>query len=213
MVVKRGAALAAGLVVVAGLVGGCAQKPGVAATATPVSCGKKADAAPAVFSMGSDGKVTWTCSNGSVVRGEAMTISTAEVADVVALVDTSEGAFSGADAIEALIEMGTVLRVAEEQGVTVSDDQAANWLDEQGYETNAGTKILAKYSVLATRASSVGTADALTDEQVQAINEGLSAAVGSLDIVVNPRFGTFDPEQFAVVPPTWVQSETVLAGL
>ncbi len=214
MVVKRGAALAAGLVVVAGLLGGCAQKPGVAATATPVSCGTKAEAALPLFSVGSDGTVSWHCKDGSVERGKSMTISTAEVADVVALADAPDGAFTGADAIEALVEMSTVLRVAEEEGVTVSDDAASAWLDEQGYEANDGTMVVAKYSILVTRANGGdGTVDPLTEEEVLAIDAGVTAAVSSLDIVVNPRYGTFDPEQFAVVPPTWVQKNAVLPGL
>ncbi len=213
MVVKRGAALAAGLVVVAGLLGGCAQKPGVAATATQISCGEESETLP-LYSVGSDGSVSWSCQDGSVVRGDSTTVSTADVADVVALSDASDSGLTGADAVQVLLYMGMVLRVADEAGVTVSDDDAADWLDQQGYESNDGTLVVARYSILLTRANAaVGTADALTDEQVGAIDAGVAATASSLDVVVNPRFGTFDPELFTVDPPAWAQPETLAVGM
>ncbi|MDR3068894.1 MAG: SurA N-terminal domain-containing protein [Cellulomonas sp.] len=201
MVVKRGAALAAGLVVVAGLLGGCAQKPGVAATVTQISC--RGSEAPPVGSVESDGSTSWSCEDGSVVRGDSTTISTAEVASVVALADTQGNSLTGADAISELIGMELVLRIADEQGITVSDDEAADWLDQQGYESNDGTMVVAKYGILGSL---------VTDEQALAINAGLASAVSSLDVVVNPRFGTFDPNQFTVLPPTWAQRETLPVG-
>lgn len=209
VVVKRAAALAAGLVVVAGLVGGCAQKPGVAATLTPVSCGKKADVPP-VHRVASDGTVSWTCGDGPAVRGKSTTVSAAEVADVLTM--AAGGGLSAADAIEGLAKMGTVLRVADEIGVTVSDADAEQWLDDYGYEKNDGTMVVAKYSILGTRANAgPDAADALTEEQLLAIDDGVTAALTSLDIVVNPRFGTFDPERITVVAPTWVPQSAFLS--
>ena len=219
MVVKRGAALAAGLVVVAGLVGGCAQKPGVAATATPVSCGKTAEALPPVFSVGADGTVSWSCGDSPVVRGETVTISTAEVADVIALTETSEGVavladlygvpnmtLTSSEAISTLVPMRILLQVAEEHGVKVSDDEVADWLDQSGVEASNGARVIARVFLLDIAMYT------LPEEQIQALVDDFSATLEGLDVRVNPRFGTFDPEQFSIVPPTWAPTETFLTG-
>lgn len=195
VVVKRTAALAAGLVVAVGLVGGCTQKPGVAATLTPVSC-KDKDVTP-VRAVAATGAVSWTCDGGGpVVRGKTVSISSAEVADVV------QGlSLSGPQAVQALIDARTVLRVADGLGVTVSDDDAAKLLDTSGIKKSDGMMVLARSEVLT------------SSEQAQAVNAATSSARASLDIVVNPRFGTFDPTTdvaVATLTPLSCQKEGVV---
>ncbi|MCL2465853.1 MAG: hypothetical protein FWF02_08700 [Micrococcales bacterium] len=192
-----------GMVVVGGLLGGCAQKPGVAATLTEVSCER--GAGPPVYQVAENGTTTWGCAVGSLVRGDSWTISTKDVADLrtawspglgYQLMGVPMPQVEGSDAVALLLSTKIVVRVADEQGMAASDDEAAAWLRDQQLDNNHAMRLVAKHALLNDRART------MTPQQFAGLEEKIESALNATEIVVNPRYGTFDP-RYGVLVPQW----------
>ena len=225
MLVKRAAALAAGMVVAVGLFAGCAQKPGVAAVVTPVTCHKSTGASSGTAPVPQYTGKRWVCKDGwRAVEGTSQTITSNDLADVrpglVAAGVSVEGTpvATGTQTLDAMVVVSTTLRVAKEQGITVTDLDAIEWL-RQGLvssglandkvaawiESNVKTGPDAGGWMLWAKFNAVGQAAAGQPDGGQAFSEAVNTALQTQTVVVNPRFGTFDysPESMAVVAPTW----------
>jgi len=188
------------MVVIGGMLGGCAQKPGVAATLTEVSCEK--GAGPPVSQV-TDGQVRWGCAVGPLVRGDSWTISTADVADLraawnpgLAYMMGAPADLNGSDAVLVLLPVKIVVVVTDKMGMAPSDADAAAWLEVQGLDDNHAMRLVAKYALALT------TPD---QQQLGVLYEKLDTAIAGMEIVVNPRFGTFNPNE-GLVPPAWART-------
>jgi hypothetical protein len=224
MTLKRGAALAAVLVVALGLL--AASGPGSgseAAVITPLSCegGTVApeDSAPNPEHV--DGQ--WSCPDGwQVLRGTSTTITADALAGVrrdfvaAGLRNGQVLVATEAQVLDTMVVMLTMLRVAADDGITATRDEAVEWLRQNdapglgvapdskemtawvkenvGSDSSSGWLLWGRFNVV------VGKS-ALGPDGGQGLQAAANAALLSQDVVVAPRYGTYDPGRLIVVPP------------
>lgn len=104
-----------------------------------------------------------------------------------------------------LVAMRATDDVVEEQGISVSGADALAALNDRGIDTSgfsAGGVQIARYLAIYEAAQA--------RQDVADIEAAMDAARRAADIVINPRYGSFDAEAGSVVagtPPTWMVTE------
>ena len=105
-----------------------------------------------------------------------------------------------AGTLTALIQAPSVLAVLAEKGVAVSDSVARQAAAQRGLaDPSEGTLQIVR---LATAIGAAQEQGAVTEVEQQAVNDRIAA----LDVEVNPRYGTYDPNAAAVTltQPAWI---------
>ncbi len=103
--------------------------------------------------------------------------------------------------LTALVQAPVVLDFLEDKGVVVSDSVATRTAREHGVTNPAeGTLEIVK---LATAIRGAQDSGSITEADGQALSQQLS----SQEVVVNPRYGTFDPQtaSIALGSPEWIR--------
>lgn len=104
--------------------------------------------------------------------------------------------------LTALLQAPVVLPYLADKGVVVSDSVARQDASKRGIDDPSDSTI--EIIKLASAISTAQSDGALTDTDSVALTQKLQA----LDVVVNPRYGTFDPQTLSVqlTTPGWVTS-------
>ncbi len=104
--------------------------------------------------------------------------------------------------LTALVQAPVVLDVLADKGVAVSDSVARRTASERGL-TDPSEGAL-KIVRLATAIGSAQQGGQITEADAATLQERL----GALDVTVNPRYGTFDPQTASVqlTQPGWITS-------
>lgn len=139
----------------------------------------------------------------AVVDGHAIRTS-----EVTAVVDELSPAYQGVTTqafLGALIIEPTLVQMAADAGLAVSDEEGIARLksDFQNVgaqapdEFSAGSIAIGRYQAVAVKFSDAANADKVTQ-----VREQLGSRIEALDVSVNPRFGTFDAASGGVKLPS-----------
>jgi len=140
----------------------------------------------------------------AVVDGTA--ISTA---DVAAALDELEPYFQGVtttNVLAVLVQEPTVVGLAGEKGVGVSDEQAQELLDQVVQQKVAGASETFTEPSLAVARYSIAFTNLQDLPDSEEVGQEIDKRLRDLDIEVNPRFGSLaDGNQVAApTPPVWL---------
>jgi hypothetical protein len=140
----------------------------------------------------------------AVVDGQAI-----PTADVQAALDELEPYFQGVtttNVLAVLVQEPTVVELAEEKGVGVSDEQAQELLDQVVQQKVAGATATFTEPSLAVARYSIAFTNLQDLPDAEAVGEQIDQRLRDLDVEVNPRFGSLaDGNQIAApTTPAWL---------
>lgn len=136
--------------------------------------------------------------DGSVISETSLQEATREVNAMEPALLQEELSPSGA--LTALVQAPVVLEVLGEKGIAVSETVARRTAGERGLrDPSEGTLEIIR---LATAIGTAQQSGQITEQDAQTLTQRL----GDLDVEVNPRYGSFDPEtaSIALTQPDWV---------
>jgi len=141
--------------------------------------------------------------DGTVIRSADLGVALGELAPFF------QGVTTG-NILTALIDEPTLTAVAAEQGVGVSDEQAAATLDSAVQSVTPGAEVEFGPASLAVGRYLAASAALSAQPDAEAISADIQERIAALDVEVNPRFGTVDEANTVVdpVPAPWVVTPT-----
>ena len=112
-----------------------------------------------------------------------------------------EQALTPSGTLTALVQAPVVLEYLAGKGVVVSDSVATREAERRGIDDPSESTL-----EILKLANAISTAQQ-TGQITEADGAALSQRAAAQDVVVNPRYGTFDPQTAAVVltSPEWIQ--------
>ena len=139
----------------------------------------------------------------ATVNGEQITES--RLADAMELAPFYSNPVQPTAMLSNLIQVPMMISAAETSGIGVSDDEAAAFLDELQAthiqvdgEYSDAVLDLVRMDQIRAKIQTVPNGEEFVTE--------LTTSIASADVVVSPRYGTWDPAQLGAVftPPSWI---------